>query len=80
LFSNTPTNFKFVIQVNGQVVKTDYDTAIAVGNGITIKQFSTNNICKAKLSYTGPPLSIGIFAPGSNVFSTPLYTMNSTTT
>jgi hypothetical protein len=46
---------------------THYDTAIAVDNGITIKQFTTDNICKAKLFYIGPPLNIGIFAPDTNL-------------
>ena len=73
LFSNTPTNFKFVIEINGQVVLTDYDTAISVGAGVSIKQFTTENICRAKLYYNGPAFPIAIFAPGTSIFSTPAY-------
>lgn len=74
LYTSTVTNYRMVIKVNNQIVVDDYSSAMPAANGSSIKQFTTSNICKTKIYYTGPNYPIYIYGPGMTLSSTPLYT------
>ena len=65
--------FKLVLEVNGKVVRTEYEAGIPPEYPLTLKQFDSNKMCKVKVYYTGPLLGIMVFAPNSNLSSPPTY-------
>ena len=75
--SPNPTNFKLTIQVDGVIQKTYYDTAVQQTTHLTVAQFQTTNICKMKLTYSGPTvMSLKIFAPGAALSGAATYTVS----
>ena len=73
LYTMAVAAFKLVLEVNGKVVRTEYEAGIPPEYPLTLKQFDSNKMCKVKVYYTGPLLGIMVFAPNSNLSSPPTY-------
>ena len=59
------------IDVNGNPVVIDYNSALPKTASGTLKQFKTERVCKVRISYSGPAYPISVYGP--DVLSSKVY-------
>lgn len=69
LYSSTPVAYSFAVKINSALNATYYDTVLSYTTARTVQQFSTQNACRAQITYTGRVCNVYVFAPGVNVVS-----------